>query len=315
VITDTFKDQGKDPGQSIPHPRFWSTLGREEGQIIPLIALLLPILIMMLGLTVDIGLAQAEQRRMQTAADMAALGGARSMSMLSDVAVAEATSQGLLGSNGADVSLSQITISPADGAIIVVARQQMPTNFLALVNIPTIDVAASATAVWGSAGSATDLLPFAVEEGVWALGSVVNLATLNGGSGSGNFAWVHWPGQGPSTPTLLDNIGNPQNSGTITVGSRVSGSPGNAFPNPQVEGALQAYLGQTVTFFLYDAAEVTGNGNNLSYRVTGFASFTIVDVDRRNDRLIGRFEGQTTLGGSLVPGQGQGSFTSIGLFR
>ncbi|MEI2420173.1 pilus assembly protein TadG-related protein, partial [Arthrospira platensis SPKY2] len=73
----------------------------EEGQILPLIALLLPILIMMLGMTIDIGFAQANQRRMQTAADMAALAGARSMSITRDVAVAEALSQDLLGSNGA----------------------------------------------------------------------------------------------------------------------------------------------------------------------------------------------------------------------
>lgn len=287
----------------------------EQGQVLPLLALLLPILLMMLGLTIDIGFAQANQRRMQTAADMAALGGARSMSTLRDVVVAEAISQDLLGNNGADVALSQIRISPQDGAITVVARQEMPTVFLALVNIPTVDVAASATAVWGSAGSASNLLPFAVAEEIWSLGSVVNLANLPQPPGPGNFAWVRWAGQVPSTPNLLNNINNPQNSGALAIGSQVSGSPGNAFANPHVESALQAYIGQTVSFFLYKPAEVTGNGNNLTYRVTGFASFTIIDVDRRNNRLIGRFEGQTTLGGSLVPGQGQGSLTTIGLFR
>ena len=95
---------------------------REAGQVLPLIALSLAVLMGFAGMGVDVGYWQYHQREQQSAADAAALGGAQQLiySGCGNQAVAQSAAYTDSASNGFTNGANGITITvtnpPASGA-------------------------------------------------------------------------------------------------------------------------------------------------------------------------------------------------------
>jgi len=269
-----------------------------EGQSLVLLALLMPVFVLMLGVVIDLGNAMARQRQMQVAADAAALAGAYELALGNDEAAALARVAQVLAQNGADPGNSTMLV--VDGAEVhVVARQDAPTFFSGSVGLATIPVGAEAKAMVGELMSSGGLMPFVVERDLWQLGTTVVL--WDGSGGPGNFGWIRWEGQTPSTPVLRYNIDHPEESDVVSIGDYVAGHPGVSFG--AVRSNLEAWIGEDVTVILYDPGEVVGSGANLQYRVAGFARFRITGVYSlgSNSEIRGIFQEYIKLGGTPGP--------------
>ncbi len=268
-----------------------------EGQSLVLLALLMTVFVLMLGVVIDLGNAMAQQRQMQVAADAAALAGAYELALGSDEAMVLERATQMLAKNGADTGLSTALVDGTE--VHVVARKEAATFFSASVGLTAIPVSAQATALVGELMSSGGLMPFVVEKGLWELGTAVVL--WDGSGGPGNFGWVRWEGQTPSTPVLRYNIDHPEESDVVSIGDYVAGHPGVSFG--AVRSNLEAWIGEEVTVILYDPAEVTGSGANLQYRVAGFARFRITGVYSlgSNSEIHGVFQEYIKLGGTPGP--------------
>ncbi len=271
----------------------------ESGQSLVLFSLFLMIFIGMLAIVVDLGYGTVMQRQMQFAADAAALAGARDLAGGQSEDTAIARMQDILAANKADVQLSSYTVT-AGSTTDVWARLSVPTFISGLFGLDEIQVGAHASAAAGQISESDNLMPFVVEEGEWVLGQPVVLWGER--NGPGNFGWVRWTGQNPSTPTLQANINDPSRSDTLSIGDLISGDPGVSF-NP-VQGNLNAWIGEMVTVILYDPAETQGNGSNLTYTVCGFAYFVLTGTysHGNHSEIYGTFVSYVAFGAAINPG-------------
>jgi Flp pilus assembly protein TadG len=287
-------------------------MAREEnGQSLVLVSFCMIAFLGILGLVLDIGYAYARQRQMQTAADAAALAGTRELAYGNGEVVALSRIEQILTSNGADISVSDYTIK--DNRAVVTARTNIAPFFTPIFGLNQIPVGANADAVFGQTAEMSSVLPFAVEEDLWALDQEVNIWTGETGPG-GNYGWVRWGGQSLSTSVLRANIDDPSNSGVLHVGDVVAGKTGVSFS--AVRGSLEAKIGQTIDVFFYDGEEVTGAGANLRYTITGFGKFRLTGIRSRGaqSEILGYFIQAVNLGGEIIPGTTIGTM-STGLVR
>lgn len=272
-------------------------------------SLSLLIIIGVMGIVIDLGYSTVMQRQMQFAADAAALAGSRDLANGLSEETAINRMAAVLAANDANAQTSTYTVVNGSGTDVW-ARTTVPTVFSNLFGIDEIDVDAHANASYGQLIESGNLMPFVVEEDLWVLGQPVVLWGER--NGPGNFGWIRWSGQNPSTPTLENNISNPQNSDVVSIGDRVSGHPGVSF-NP-VQDELNAWIGSRITVILYDPAEIQGSGNNLTYRVRGFAHFVMTGTysHGNHSEIYGSFVSYVTFGGAINPGVTVGA-QAIGL--
>ena len=108
--------------------------GREAGQVLIQLALMMTVLLLFLALAVDMGHIYAERRRMQNAADAGALAGARELCFGSPSLVVARATEYAVGQNGAQAALVGI-----DGnQVRVVASETTETYFASLIGLTTI---------------------------------------------------------------------------------------------------------------------------------------------------------------------------------
>lgn len=144
-----------------PRTRDWQL--RQSGQMLPLIAILLVLLMGFTALSVDVGYLRYEQNRQQSATDSAAIAGASELAYstnLDDVtaaADADATANGFTGSASTVIAVAN---PPADGAhsgsttaVKVVITTTQPAAFEAVLGRTTNQVQTIATAAVGSNGT------------------------------------------------------------------------------------------------------------------------------------------------------------------
>ncbi len=135
----------------------------ERGQALIMAALCMPLMLGFLGFALDVGMLSVEKRRLQAAADSAAIAGAAELSYGDYVSAAQsaAAQNGFAnGVNGATVSVNPSgasTPSPLYGAyagqsgyLEVIVTQSTPTPFMGLFNISSVNVAARAVGGQGS---------------------------------------------------------------------------------------------------------------------------------------------------------------------
>ncbi len=271
----------------------------ERGQSMVLGAFFMMAFIGMLGLVIDMGLAYGRYRQMQTASDTAALAGTRELALGNGEAAAIQRIQQILLANGADLALSEYSVT-GDKAEVIARTNTVPA-FTPLFGLNEIPVGANADSQFGQQGQSGDLLPFAVDQDLWILDHEVNIWIGETGPG-GNYGWVRWAGQSQSASVLRANIDDTSNSGILTIGDQVAGKTGVSIS--AVRGSLANKIGQTIDVFFYDPDEVAGNGANLRYTVTGFGKFRITGVRVRgvNSEISGYFEQTVILGGQIIPG-------------
>ncbi len=244
----------------------------ERGSTLVFLTLVLLVLIGFAGLALDGSHAYLERRHMQTAADAAALAGARDLALGRDPS--SIITNYVSHNRG---TLSSWSIINDGTGIRVQAHTNVATWFARAVGVNTIPVTAASEAgflpVWGVG----NLLPMSVcTADVHVGGEVMTFLWDNNLQGPGNFGWLSWNGA-QAFPYLEDNIRHPSNSGAWQIGDTIPGFTGDAC-HP-TEDALFGWLGRPVIIPLYgyDGGVCTpqGGGSNLTYRVAGFAEFIL----------------------------------------
>lgn len=134
---------------------------RQSGQATVLVGLILTVLLAFVSIASDFGLFQNDRRKMQNAADSAAMAGEQEINAgNAGAAVAAAKHDAAL--NGYTDGASQITVTvnnpPLNGphsgdsnAVEVIVSRVQPTMLLKFVNISTIKISARAVAIEGNA--------------------------------------------------------------------------------------------------------------------------------------------------------------------
>lgn len=291
--------------------RFGREIEDQCGQSLVLLSLGMVVFIAMLGLIIDMGHGQVVQRQMQVAADAASLAGARELAVQHDESTATARMEQVLADNGADPDQSIVSFENGNETAVT-AKSVVPTFFTAAFGISEMPIAADSRAMYGQLAATDNLMPFAVEEDDWILGQ--NVILWGEKNGPGNFGWVRWSGQSPSTTDLRANIDDPSRSDVLTIGDPVSGLPGVSFNS--VVNNLDAWIGKDITIFFFRPEEITGNGNNLTYIVRGFARFRMTGTYSygEHSEIYGEFKEYVQLGGAIGPPGGPGIQT-VGLVQ
>ena len=149
-------------------------LAREEDAAVAVIvAIALVVIFGMLALTLDLGRAVAVKRDLVNAADAAALAGAQQCALGNGIAAAEAAARQTATLNGAGPTVRfdadpECADPETPGAKTVrVTYSKVVDYYIApVLGFDSITVEASATAIWGPAGSARPV-PFVAEEGIF----------------------------------------------------------------------------------------------------------------------------------------------------
>jgi Flp pilus assembly protein TadG len=258
--------------------RTWT---EEQGFTMVYMALVLPVLIALAGLAIDGSNYFVQQRRMQTAADAAAVGGARILALGGTSTTVNGEVNSLATANGAD-SVSWTLIENGRG-VQVQTTHIFPTYFAGILGYTSLTAHATASAHVFVPGSTDNLLPMATkcddmsndEDPAFTFGAVYTLWD-NDMNAPGNFGWVDWNGGSVGTAELADNIAHPGNSGVWEVGQWIPAGPG-VRNSSSVRTALNGWIGKAVTIPLYD--RVTGNGANTRYQICSFAEFILEDYN------------------------------------
>jgi hypothetical protein len=143
----------------------------QSGQILPLVAVLIPILILLVGASVDLGMAYYMRGKLQSSADAAALAGAqalpdevRAAALAQDYSAGAGNRNQPAGVTGVSVSATFSCTDPrfcgngARNAITVDQTASMSTFFLRLVGIDTVPVEATGTACSPCGSKPTDVM-------------------------------------------------------------------------------------------------------------------------------------------------------------
>ncbi|MCY0899853.1 MAG: pilus assembly protein TadG-related protein [Firmicutes bacterium] len=151
----------------------WSRLRARHGQVLPLVALGLPLIIGMAGLSITIGSLYLSETRLQNAVDAAALAGAQEMA--AGDANAVASQSALITQNDPAAANPTVTAenTPFD-TVVASATATIPGSFAALFGHKTFTLTARAVAQYGP-GPAFD---YAVFQGSTSTSSPL---TFNGG--------------------------------------------------------------------------------------------------------------------------------------
>lgn len=254
----------------------------EQGSILVYFALFLVVILGFGAIALDGSNAYVQQRRMQNAADAAALAGARMAALGGSSSLIQNEINQFATINGAQEVSWQFTQSGK--AIEVQAEETFDTAFAKLFGMNTMTARAVSEAAYGVAASADNMLPMTAPCTERTPGETYTLWEKESGGmghgddddhdsdGQGNFGWLDWNGGSPSTPELADNILHPSNSGYWHIGDSVPSAPG-VKGSSQVISALNTWMGHHVTIPLYSS--ISGNGNNATYQICGFAEFVL----------------------------------------
>lgn len=290
----------------------------ETGQAVVIVALLMVGLIAMLGLVLDGGNAYAQRRRMQNAADAAALAGAGRMSQ------SETTNEQVLAGvheyasrNGANPNptayyirsngqrMSPIASFPANerppqGAVgvDVTATLTVRTYFLGALGINTFPASADAAAMAGPAGSVVGLVPWALnwDAASAPLGVQVSLGSSVGSGGTYNYESIN---------TDQEGLGNFRDAmcGGIQRGVAISPRRYHAIRSPKftpderdcLQQRLYSRPNETWDHFASDSPRVMllpvldGTAGEGYVNVKAFRAFFLESVNGRHSLALGRF--------------------------
>ncbi len=281
---------------------------KEKGQAIVIIALMLIGLLAIAALVFDGGMAYAQRRRMQNAADAGAFAGARQLALgASDSTICAAIQEYTVTRNGAQSFTA--TYYPGGQAVCggsvpgsatgvrVIANTNFNTAFAGLLGEQTGSVGANAAASFGGVNNLlNNVTPISPQC------AVTNPSDLDDcgfdfdesydiwdGGGPGNFGWLAWDnsqgsGSIQSAPMLCANLDspstmtytNPNNSNdhSLSIGDWGPGSSGIS-GSSCVRSELQGLVSNAtpITVILWDTS--TGSGSNVEYHIVGFAEFVL----------------------------------------
>ncbi|HET7560730.1 MAG TPA: pilus assembly protein TadG-related protein [Limnochordia bacterium] len=184
-------------------------LRREEGSIIPLIALSLTVIMGFAALTVDMGAMYLERERAQHSADAAALAAVQELPDTPDLA--RSVAYDYAERNGFDAADVQVDLSNGDSRVKVTITHRVQLFFARILGIATGTVAASATAQEGGVSSYLGIAPFGVQEQPFIYGAQYQLK-------AGPQSTEPPPYEGNFGPLALAANGAPSYEDTIKFG-------------------------------------------------------------------------------------------------
>lgn len=239
----------------------------EDGAVAVITAILMVVLLGFTAIVVDVGMIYAERFQLQNGADAAALAIAQDCAA-GKCANAGATATLLAGKNAND-GVSAATATVSGNSVTVRTSTATPDGgsavrhwFAPILGIESTTVEAVAKASWGSPSKATvfpftaprcmfDTAPSNVE--VW----ITSTSTCTGSGGKtlpGAFGW-------------LDEDDKKSCQASVDVNQIIGGDPGKSGPqNCDVDGKV-------ILLPVYEST--SGQGNNVSYVIDGFAAFRV----------------------------------------
>jgi hypothetical protein len=293
--------------------------GRESGQSIVIIALAMVAIIGMVALVLDGGYAYLERRRVQNAADSAALAGARALGKGATratvgAAISEYALRNGIKSPGTNIKAYFVN---ADSAVIdtaypvlgtsvvstdargvrVQAGEQHATFFARVIGFPNLNVSAVAQAGLESAGAAFGAVPAVIVSATYAVGELYAIwdsdpsVDPDGAHviSSGSRGWAKFPASGAydGTPSMANWLFNNGYPGTLSIGQWVEDKSGNSLGNTIGDDAGE-WTAEHPTWIVpiydkYDGKE---------YRIAAFAAFEVDHVVKsgNDSHITGRFK-------------------------
>jgi hypothetical protein len=284
--------------------------------------LAMTVLLGMSALVLDVGTWFQAQRKLQAAADAAALAGAQALP--GDPAEATRLAVAYADENGGGVSADGVSISSAvlpSDEITVHAETRAPGFFSRVVDISSVDVGARATARAQNLASARFAAPIAVSEQHPLLRCqpspcfdqpteipLANLDEPGGSTAAGSFGLIDLD------PSDNGSVGTSVLAGWLSAGfdgltsaGQYDAVPGAAFNSSQVQAALSERVGDELLFPVYRT--ITGSGSNARYDVIGWVGFTLTSFSSSGSSgtLTGRFT-RVTWDGVAANGPSQPDF-------
>jgi len=297
-----------------------SGIHREQGQSLIIIAVAMTVLLIFSAFAIDLAYWYVERRQMQNAADAGALAGARALAIY-QVDPSESLTDGQLYSlildwaqrNGAHSvqalyvaeNGSKYPISAGSGApapknysaatgVHVVATVNVPTFFASVLGVRQMTASAEAEASYGSAWTASGLVPLAFRwhsDEVFAPGTPYTLFAGNDKKAPAEWGWLGLDCPLPQTQCSPD-------SNELTEWMR-NGYPGEVQRNtsymgdPGIKAAVlkEAYVGKYIIIPLFDQvfqftkSDLDANGNPRCL------------VDAWGHPVPGQYEGWSNSGG------------------
>lgn len=132
-----------------PLRRLWHRGMRRQGQALPLVALALPVIVGMAGLSVTVGSVYVAQAKLQSAVDAAALAGAREMTSNDPSAPADQVNLITANDPAATHAAIGVTSTPMP-AVAAVANATVPGSFASLFGLKSFTLHARALASYGA---------------------------------------------------------------------------------------------------------------------------------------------------------------------
>ncbi|MGQ9682455.1 MAG: pilus assembly protein TadG-related protein [Anaerolineae bacterium] len=261
----------------------------ERGQSLVVVALVLVALVGMTALVIDVGNAYVQRRRMQNAADSAALAGARMLTMGQVGSVATVVQDYAVHRNGAQM----VTHTVLASSVRVTVSEAFPTFFASIVGIGGLGVSARAEAGYFSVCEwQGNLMPIALHRDAIAFGRDIQIwdsdqEASRPGSGivaDGQRGWLNFDGGSVDSNELAGWVRNGWN-GPVTVGMWINGTPGTKTAALQ---DMNMHVGHTVYVPIYDETRSGQNGNGqLDYRIVAFGVFQVKGVkDTGNPKYV-----------------------------
>jgi hypothetical protein len=263
----------------------------ERGQAVVLAVMMMTSFLGMAALVLDTGSWFRERRHLQATADAAALAGAQALP--DDPGSASSLALQYAGSNGGNVSASDITFSTAyiaNDTITVHAHSNAPGFFSKVFGISTVSVGATAAARAAIPGQARYAAPFAVDRrhpelsgpGCPCYGVPTSLDLQKIGPGAFRIINIDGSQGGTGQTTLADWILNGF-SGLMSLGWYWSDS-GAKFNASEIKNALNERLGKELLFPIY--SQTQGQGSNFDYKIVGWAGYRLTGYDTSGNKSL-----------------------------
>ena len=288
----------------------------ERGQVLPLMAGGLLVLLVLVGLVIDTGVAFRERRTAQNISDLAAMAGTRIIAdsyLNTSATVTSATVWAAINGSvtvngcsapctwtgeyvrpngtGAYTSLGAVASSgaiPAGAQGVSITTDRRPgTYFIRLIGQNEWRVAATATAMTSQLSDPPSgiLIPIGIFDADYETGQSYTLT--EGYEGPGNFGWISWLGS-PSAPVLAESLCDPNNP-AFTFPTWFDGATG-MMNSSAVRACLDGYIAdQTVVYVPIWRQTNDRPGSNLQYEIIGVAAFVLTNYDQHAANVEGRF--------------------------
>jgi hypothetical protein len=263
-------------------------LAADRGAVSVIAALLMIPLIGFAAISIDVGAMWAEQQQMQTGADAGALAIAQDCGRGS-CGASPGTAQTMAAANVQDGAATARVTSLTDQKVRVEVSGVRHHLFAPILGIDSSNITVDAAATWGPPSSGTGQLPLAIS---WCEFQAQTGGAAPSGTTPRLIAMPTEPAagcSGPASGSVAAGFGLlATDPGSCTMTSSLGGnlrSSGDLVSNGCGPADFQKMLGRPVILPVFDLA--TGAGSAASYRVYGYAGFTVTGY---------------SLGGSFVAG-------------